>query len=510
MKLPTAIRLFFNDKRLTMPEFHEPGHALTAGMTDVGKSCLLVEYIRESFKRNIPVVYIDPKGDTDLKIKGYLGFTKEGRIFWERYKHRILFVNPVAACDHIVGFNALEPVMRFNTATIDQLALTADTITAQLRKQSMFGEGEAMRMQTILWATIGALIDGGHGRYTMREMSQVFRPSYYQDDKGKDHPSLYNPFLESLLSEVRHNGVRDFWYNRWPGIPPQARQDWFQSTYNRIYQYYFDERVELTTCTVEHARLDFQKIADQGYWVFVNIPFRFLSEEKTSLIGNFIVTQYFLACMRRGFGGAVRYLFLDEARFFNLAPLDMIMNLARASGMYLHLVVQNINQLRRSREGRIDESLKDAVMENVRYWQVFGDTEDAEELANLMFPLSGQQLRMIRSSGDPDFHPPQVEQNIYASYFKSLPKRHVILWDKMGGERPAVWKTPDIPIADATEEQISMFEAEHLTKTGVPAKFIRDEIRERTARIDALFEVQTPSKPTGKNLPKPSDLRRPQ
>jgi hypothetical protein len=506
-------RAFLNDWRITMASLYDPGHSMTAGMTGAGKTYLFVDYFRQSFRRNIPIFLIDPKGDTVQAVETYLFFHPEGRKFYEKYKHKIIIVNPVSVSDQIVGWNGLSIPEDFPLVKVDSIALTADTVTTQLRKQSMFGEGEAMRMQTLLWASIGALIDGGEGRYTMREFSYVFKPTW--NEKGK--LELYNPFLKSLLERTQHDGVLDFWYNRWPGISSQDRMEWFQAAYNRVYQYYFDERVALTTCTIDNARLDFQKIADEGYWVLMNIPYKHLSEEKASLIGNFAILQYFYACLRRGQDAPKRYLFLEEAQFFTLAPLDRIMNLARSSNMFLHIIVQNIDQMLRSREGRVDEGLKKAIKGCVRYWNIFHNTEDANELADLMFSPAGEEQRGLRQSGDVDYYTPQGEENLYARLFKQLPKRQVILWDNLSGTRPFRWKTSTINLPKVPEEQVAMEEGKHLASPlvgGVPAKFIRDEREERKRKVEAMFQTATPtansqqtrSTPTAR----PSDLRRPQ
>jgi hypothetical protein len=509
MKLPTAIRILLKDMRLAMPELYDPGHSLTAGMTDSGKSCLMFAHIIECFRKGIPCWYTDPKGETIDKVWAWFGFDPEGRKYYEQNKHRILPVDLCAPCDYVVPFNALSPVSDFANLKVDSIALTSDMTTTQIRKQSGFGEGDAMRMQALLRASIGVLIDGGHGRYTMRELTKLFVPFY----EGKEM-RIYNPFLEALLKETTHDGTLEYWRDRWPGIARRFGQEWVEPVYNRISQYYFDERVALTTCSVKHARLDFNKVINDGYWVFLNIPIGALSEEKAALVGNFCIMQLFYAAMRRGERWQKPYyLFLDEAALFNSAPLDMIMKLTRYSGLFLHLIVQHTKQLRRTANGRVDEGLREEVLALVRYWSILCDTEDADELADLMLPVTGQ-LQIEKPDGRVDLANVILEQKQNAQKFR-LQKRQVVLWDKMSGERPMLWpKTPDVPLPKVSKEQVEMFKAEHLMKMGVPAQFVRDEIKDRLSKVDEMFQEARlsvrPTPKTAERVSRPSDLGRPQ
>lgn len=494
--------LLVRDRRVVMPELFEPGHEVISGTIGMGKSFWVLYKIIKSFHYDRPCCYIDPKGDTYHNLLAYFSCSPQGRQLWELYRHRILFLNPLSGSDCILGFNAVEPMGEFLSSRPDRVALLADNLTSHIRRQSGFEINEAMRMQNILSAAIGLLVQGGHGRLTIAEMPYLFLP-YYEVVKGKSVQKVYNPFVEELLPAVEHYGTYSFWKIQWPTMTANSRREWVQSSEGRIYPYIFDQRCLMTTCAVENGRLDFRRLVDEGYWLFVNIPYPLLSEPVSTLIGNLIITKIFYACMQRPPASRPYRLILDEARFFNTGPLDRILETSRAYSLWMTLVVQSLNQMCRSREGRMDYTLRDTALNNVRYWSSFHNTneEDTETLARLMFRLTGQKVRSITVHGDYDYLPPQVEENIYMQRFKALKKRQVILYDKFGHFGPNVWKTPEVQIGDSAPARMDLFEAQHLQLTGRPASEIMREITGRKTRIEALFQRQA----TGRTLP-PADF----
>ncbi|MBC7238590.1 MAG: hypothetical protein H5T71_00620, partial [Chloroflexi bacterium] len=360
----------------------------------------------------------------------------------------ILLLNPVAVGDYLLAFNAIEPMGEFYFAHPDRVALLADNLTSHIRRQSGFEMNEAMRMQNILSAAIGILVQGGGGQYTLAELPYLFLPQ-----REAKEARLYNGFVESLLSRVTHYGTSSFWRLQWPTMLPNDRREWVQSSEGRIYPYLFDSRCLMTTCAVENSRLDFRRVVEEGYWLFVNIPYGLLSEQITTLIGNFVITKIFYACMQRPPQGRHYRLILDEARFFNTGPLDRILETSRAYHLWLTLVVQSLHQLCRSREGRIDYSLRDTALNNVRYWSAFNLTqmEDAETLAKMMFPLTGTEARGLRASGDWDWQPPAVEEEQRARRFMDLRRREMIFFDKQGSRGPLPCRTPEV-VMDAPQQ----------------------------------------------------------
>lgn len=372
-----------------MPQLLEAGHELISGSIGMGKSYWVLYKIIMSLIYGYPCCYIDPKGEMYLTLLAFLAMTSQGQELWEALKHRIIFLNPLTTSSYMVAFNAIAPLAGFAHAAPDLIALLANAITSHIRRQSGFEMDEANRMQQVMSASIGLLIQGGKGQFTLSELPQLFVPSYRPKGE-RSEVEIYNHFVKSLLPMVTHPGTLAFWRDQWSTWTPPARREWVQSTEGRIFQYLFDERVLSTLCTVENSVLDFRQLIDQGYWLFVNLPYALMSDTVTTLMGNMIATRILYACLQRPPKSRPYRLILDEARFFNSGPLDILLETSRASNLWLTLVVQSIDQLCRSREGRMDERLKETVLNLCRYFSIFHNVQDGETLAHIMFPLPGR------------------------------------------------------------------------------------------------------------------------
>lgn len=463
------------------------GHEVVSGMTGMGKSYLVLYKVFLSFYEDKPLCYIDPKGDSYHSILAFLASTKEGRQFWEKYRHRILFINPVAKSDHIVGFNALEPMGSFLRATPDRVALVANSLVSHIREQSGYEMYDANRMQNIMNAGLGLLVDGGRGRFSLAEFPLLFQQTYIEV-KGKRQWDKFNPFVKHLLDEVNHYGTRSFWEHQWGNWSYQARRDWVQSSEGRIFQYLFDDRMRYTTCTVDNATIDFDRVVEKGYWVFANLPYPYLSDTITTVLGNILITKLFYAAMRRPPTERPYRIYLDEARFFNTGPLSAILDTARAYNLWLTLIVQNMDQLARYHSGRPDTRLLDSVLTNARFFNAFKPSgQDSLIYSRMMFPATGDKVRSVRQSGDPDFYSISAEESQNMVRFNNLEDREVIVYDRQLAATPRVWSTPTLFIPEVDEERLAHFEAEHLAVTGRPTYEIDREIRERTDRLMNLI-----------------------
>ena len=470
-----------------MPQLLDAGHEIICGTIGMGKSYWVLYKIVKSMMHDRPCCYIDPKGDTYRNLLAFFATTQQGQMLWEAHKDRILLLNPVAPCDRLVGFNAIELMEQFRHARPDPIALLANSLVSHIRGQSGFELAEANRMQNIMAAGIGLLAGGGQGELTLAELPLLFTPSYHYRGK-KRVAEIHNPLVRSLLPQVTHQGTRSFWQDQWPTWTSNARRDWVQSTEGRIFQYLFDERLLMTVCTEENAVLDFRRLVDEGYWLLVNIPYALLSDTITTLLGNLLITRIFYACMQRPPGQRRYRLILDEARFFNSGPLDVILETSRAYNLWLTLVVQSMDQMCRSRSGRLDVALKEAAISLCRYFGVFHTLADETLFARMMFPLSGQVVTGLTARGDFEYLPVPAEENEHERRFMNLRYREMVFYDKLGNEPARVWRTPEVIMEEADSATVSGFEARHLAATGRPASEIRAEIARRQERLRGLFD----------------------
>ena len=473
-----------------MPNLLEPGHQLIVGATGMGKSRFVLYHILKSMQEGVPLCYIDPKGETILALLAILSHTKKGLELYGKLKDRIRLLDPLSPSDYILGFNAIAPMKPFANAKVDLTALVANSLVSHIRRQSGFDVGEAMRMQNIMAAAVATLLEANEG-YTLAELPYLFQQVKFEGGmKAKDVP-LINPFVQSILPRIRHYGTRMFWEQQWANWDHQARREWPQSTLGRVFQYLFDERFLYSVCTSRHATLDFEQVVSEGYWLFVNIPFQLLSETVTTVLGNILLSRIFYACLQRGWGKSRYRLIVDEAGFFNTGPLDTILNTSHNFGLDLTMVTQNLSQLTRTSSGGIDYRLLDSVLTDCRSIVTFnsGAERDFETLARLIYPVTGQIVTGIRSSGDFDYLPVSAEQAQNEEKIKTLGYREVIIYDKLSKSRVEVWITPDMDVRFPPQARIAWFEGEHLRATGRPAELIRQEIEEARRRVEGYFQV---------------------
>ena len=463
-----------------------PEHELCAGSIGVGKSRSNEYKVIQSFEYDRPCTYIDPKSDSYYAILAYL---YAHPALWEKYKHRIIFLNPVAPTDHMVAFNAIDPLGDFYHANPDKIALVANSLVAHIKKGLGWeGLGTANRMEAIMSASIALLVNG---KYTLAEMPALFLQTYQPGDKGKTIADKFNPFTAQLLEGFDHPS-RMWWHYSYGNWTVNDRKQFTTSTDNQIFSYFTDQRALYTTCAKDNQTLDFRKLVADRCWLFVNLPYQFLGETLTSLIGNLIITNIFYACMQREPTHDTR-LILDEARFFAGGPLDVIFNTSRHFRLWITLIVQSLEQTCRSREGGTDYYLRDTILNTTRYFSIFHNVLDAKTFAELMFPLTAEPLT-ITPDGDWQGTPTPMVLDRNRRRFMNLQKREVIFWDKYGGparrRRTADFDIPEVPMSVLTR-----FEAEHLRNIGRPIAAIQQEIAEREAYVQELIHSKrTPRK----------------
>ena len=483
-----------------MPELVDAGHEITSGTIGMGKSFWVLYRIIKSFILGKPCCYIDPKGDTYRNILNFFATTEQGQAIWQARRSRMILVNPVSRSRYVVGFNAIDPLTEFAHADPDRIALLANALVSHIRRQSGFEMAEANRMQNVMSGAVGLLTEGGQGELTLAELPLLFAPSNERARPSRS-ASVCNPFVESLLPRVTHHGTLSFWRDQWPTWPVSRRREWVQSTEGRIFQYLFDERLLLTTCTT-HGSLDFRRIVDDGYWLLVNAPYPLLSDTITTVLGNLIVTNIFYAAMQRPPGQGNYRVILDEARFLNTGPLEMILETSRAYSLWLTLVVQSLKQMTRMRDGAADHRLEETALNNCRYFSVFHNVADAEILADLMFPVTGRVPTGITAIGDFDWLLIAAEQDEHRRRFHSLRPREMIWFDKLSGRGPQVWRTPDVIMPPVDESAVSELENDQLAVTGAPITEIRAEIRDRQNSVLAMLSRDSSDGTTRRALPR--------
>ena len=150
------------------------------GNIGTGKSFLALQKIIKSLVEGLPCALVDPKGELYWLVIAYLCATIQGRQIWEQFKHKILFLNPVARGDYLMGFNAVKPLHEFRWSNPDLTALLAMTLTEHVKHQSGYEFADANRMKTV----------AGHRcihSYVIKMRQVVKSPPFIINYVGIDH-----------------------------------------------------------------------------------------------------------------------------------------------------------------------------------------------------------------------------------------------------------------------------------------------------------------------------------
>jgi len=474
-----------------MPQHLEPGHELIVGATRSGKSFLTLYRIMESFKSGRPLCFIDPRGDGYRHLLSWFACHPEGQRAWAAYADRIVLVNPVSLAPYRVGFNAIGPLGGFEQANPDLLSLLASGLVSHLRRQYGADWGETNRYEGILTAAIAALAEGGRGMYTLAEIPKLFVPGRGPDGK----PTASNPFLSLLLGRVTHPGTRIFFEDEWRTMDAHSRREWVEPANNRVLKYLFDSRLLTTLCsTSSKGAIDFRRVLRDGLWLFVNLPYQYLSEFGTTLTGNLIVSRLFYAGLQEWPRRLPYRIILDEGRFFATGPVDIIAETAGAYNLWLSLLVQSLGQLTRGAE---NAGLYKTLLNNSRYLFVFNSEADDKELSDLLFPVTGQVEAGRRRSGNflydaasynPIFLPVEAERSENRRKLSGLPPRRFYYFDKFSREGPRLLTSPLLDLPRSVDpDRVAELEAGHLRQTGRPVAEIEEEVLYRRLAVDRII-----------------------
>jgi hypothetical protein len=113
----------------------------------------------------------------------------------------------------------------------------------------------------------------------------------------------------------------------------------------------------------------------------------------------------------------------------------------------------------------------------------------------MMFPVTGQEVIGVKSSGDWERKPVQAEEDEHARRFMTLRKREAMLYDKLSRSGPRILYTPEVVMEEPTQARVDLFEAQHLQLTGRPASEIMREILDRRERIQGMFSPPPEEQP---------------
>jgi hypothetical protein len=328
-------------------------HLHVIGETGTGKSTLLANLVLQDVAAGRSTVVIDPKGDLAQAIL-------------ERLPHdaaeRTCVIDPDDR-KRAVGLNVLEG---------DDPDLVVDHIAAVFKR--IYEPWWGPRTDDIMRAACLTLtqIPGA----TLAEVPLLL--THFE----------WRRAIQLHLTDVV--GVSAFWkwYDR---LPEPQRAQHTAPLLNKLRAFVLRGPVRAIVGQAE-SRLDIGGLLDSGGLVLVRIPKGTVGEETSRLLGAFVITRVWQACMKRAARAEAdrpdTALYVDEMHNYLVLPRSFEDLLAEARGYRLSLVLAHQHM------GQLPREMRDALGANARTKVVFTcSPEDAFTLARHFTPeLSEQDL----------------------------------------------------------------------------------------------------------------------
>jgi hypothetical protein len=327
-------------------------HLHVIGETGTGKSTLLANLVLQDVAAGRSTVVIDPKGDLVQAILERLppGAAERTCVIDPDDKHRA------------VGLNVLEGD--------DDPDLVVDHIAAVFKR--IYEPWWGPRTDDIMRAACLTLtqIPGA----TLAEVPLLL--THFE----------WRRAIQLRLTDVV--GVSAFWkwYDR---LPEPQRAQHTAPLLNKLRAFVLRGPVRAIVGQAE-SRLDIGGLLDSGGLLLVRIPKGTVGEETSRLLGAFVITRVWQACMKRAARAEAdrpdTALYVDEMHNYLVLPKSFEDLLAEARGYRLSLVLAHQHM------GQLPRDMRDALGANARTKVVFTcSPEDAFTLARHFTPELGEQ-----------------------------------------------------------------------------------------------------------------------
>lgn len=321
-------------------------HMYVIGKTGVGKTTLLENMVIQDIQNNHGVCFIDPNGDSVLKILDHIP------------PHRIndvIYFNP-ADLEYPIAFNVMEAV------ETKYKHLVASGLMGVFTK--IFAGTFSARMEYILNNTILALLESPGN--TMLGIVRM-----YVDKK----------YRKKIVDNVQDPIVKSFWVDEFANYAEKFRTEAVAPIQNKVGQFLASSVIR-NIVGQPKSTLDIRNIMDTGKILLVDLSKGRVGENNAELIGSMLITRIQLAAFSRADVLEEErqdfFLHVDEFQNFVTDSFATILSEARKYRLGLTISHQYIGQLTPDKG---NTKVRDAVFGNVGTLASFRiGAEDAEFL----------------------------------------------------------------------------------------------------------------------------------
>ena len=323
-------------------------HTYIVGKTGMGKSTLLLNCIVQDIRNGNGIAVLDPHGDLVERVLDYIP---------SRRINETIYFNP-ADTEYPIAFNPLYHKDR------SQKHLVASGLVQVFKK--IWVDSWGPRLEYVLRNAILALLDStGHSLLAVTRM--------LVDDQ----------FRARVVAGIKDPVVRHFWVKEFEEYPKVFRTETISPIQNKVGQFLSNPLIRNIVGQTK-TKFDLSKIIDNGGILLLNLSKGLIGEDNSSLLGSLMVTQLYLAALRRAKVPEDErrdfYVYVDELQSFVTEDFPSILSEARKYRLNMAgLANQFISQL--------PENIASAILGNVGTLIAFTvGSEDAEILEREFSP----------------------------------------------------------------------------------------------------------------------------
>ena len=310
-------------------------HLYTIGKSGAGKTTLLRNLITQDIAAGRGVGVIDPHGDLAEEL---LDCIPRRRI------EDVAYFNP-ADVEFPIGFNLLAQVPK------DQRHLVASGIISSLK--SIWRDSWGPRLEYILYATVAALLE-------CQNVSLLGVQRMLSDRR----------FRIWVVRQVKDPMVRSFWVNEFENYPAHFLQEAVSPIQNKVGQLLMVPHLRNVVGQVQ-KKIDARYMMDNRRILIANLSKGKLGEDKSSLLGALLVTQFQLAALSRADMPEDErhdfFLYVDEAHSFTTDSFASALSETRKYRLCLTLSHQYTAQMRPEIQAAIFGNVGSMVIFRIGY-----------------------------------------------------------------------------------------------------------------------------------------------
>ena len=323
-------------------------HTYIVGKTGMGKSTLLLNCIVQDIRHGNGVALLDPHGDLAERVLDYI---PPKRI------NETIYFNP-ADTEYPIAFNPL-----YYTDP-GQKHLVASGVIQVFKK--IWADSWGPRLEYVLRNALLALLEQpGHTLLAVTRM--------LVDDL----------FREKVVRTIKDPVVRNFWTVEFEGYPKVFRTETISPIQNKVGQFLSNPLIR-NIIGQPRTKFDLKNVMDDGGILIMNLSKGQIGEDNSSLLGSLMVTQLYLAALRRAKRPEEErrdfYLYIDELQSFTTEDFPSILSEARKYRL-------NIAGMANQFLSQLSEHTRTAILGNVGTLIAFAcGSEDAELLEKEFYP----------------------------------------------------------------------------------------------------------------------------